>query len=159
MEPEGSLPCSQKSATGPFPEPTESISPHGTKSHVLFPLLRSCQRISSGPRHFETFRNNTNFLRWGGLLAPRPTPKVEDHPLSAVRNCLFIISAATLHIWRTSLHPQRDDAPCCGDKDPHNNTKNKKLWSSSLCNFLQPPVTSSLSCPRHHNQCCIPYQV
>jgi hypothetical protein len=22
-----------------------------------------------------------------------------------------------------------------------------KLWSSSLCSFLQPPVTSSLSCP------------
>jgi hypothetical protein len=34
------------------------------------------------------------------LLAPRPTPKLEDHPLSAVRDCLFNIFAATLHIWR-----------------------------------------------------------
>jgi hypothetical protein len=34
------------------------------------------------------------------LLAPRPTPKLEDHPLSAVRDCLFNVSAATLHIWR-----------------------------------------------------------
>jgi hypothetical protein len=33
------------------------------------------------------------------LLAPRPTPKLEDHPLSAVRDCLFNIFAATLHIW------------------------------------------------------------
>ena len=24
-----------------------------------------------------------------GLLAPRPTPKLEDHPLSAVCDCLF----------------------------------------------------------------------
>ena len=32
------------------------------------------------------------------LLAPRPTPKLEDHPLSAVRDCLFNIFAATLHI-------------------------------------------------------------
>ena len=32
------------------------------------------------------------------LLAPRPTPKTEDHPLSAVRDCLFNIFAATLHI-------------------------------------------------------------
>jgi hypothetical protein len=33
------------------------------------------------------------------LLAPRPTsPKLEDHPVSAVRNCLFNIFAATLHI-------------------------------------------------------------
>jgi hypothetical protein len=36
------------------------------------------------------------------LLAPRPTPKLEDHPLSAVRDCLFSIFAATLHIWRPS---------------------------------------------------------
>ena len=32
------------------------------------------------------------------LLAPRPTPKLEDHPLSAARDCLFNIFAATLHI-------------------------------------------------------------
>jgi len=28
MEPEGSLPCSQKPATGPYPELAESSSPH-----------------------------------------------------------------------------------------------------------------------------------
>jgi len=32
------------------------------------------------------------------LLAPRPTPKLEEHPLSAVRDYLFNILAATLHI-------------------------------------------------------------
>ena len=32
-----------------------------------------------------------------GLLAPRPPPKLEDHPLSAVHDCLFNIFAATLH--------------------------------------------------------------
>ena len=31
------------------------------------------------------------------LLAPRPTPKLEYHPLSAVRDCLFNLFAATLH--------------------------------------------------------------
>jgi len=31
-------------------------------------------------------------------LAPRPTAELEDHPLSAVRDCLFNIFAATLHI-------------------------------------------------------------
>jgi hypothetical protein len=35
-----------------------------------------------------------------GLLAPRPTPKLEDHPLSALRDCLFNIFAVTFHIWR-----------------------------------------------------------
>jgi len=32
------------------------------------------------------------------LLASRPTPKLEDHPSSAVRDCLFNLFAATLHI-------------------------------------------------------------
>jgi len=32
------------------------------------------------------------------LLAPHPKPKLEDHPFSAVRDCLFNICAATLHI-------------------------------------------------------------
>jgi hypothetical protein len=32
------------------------------------------------------------------LLAPRPNPKLEDHPLSVVPECLFNIFAATLHI-------------------------------------------------------------
>jgi hypothetical protein len=34
---------------------------------------------------------------YGELLAPRPTPKLEDHPLSDARSCLFNIFAATLH--------------------------------------------------------------
>jgi hypothetical protein len=54
------------------------------------------------------------------LLAPRPTPNLEDHPLSAVRDCLFNVFAATLHNWRSSLHAQPEDAPCRGDRDPLN---------------------------------------
>jgi hypothetical protein len=36
------------------------------------------------------------------LLAPRPTPKLEEHPLSDVRDCLFNIFAVTLQNWRAS---------------------------------------------------------
>ncbi|PNF30542.1 hypothetical protein B7P43_G09925, partial [Cryptotermes secundus] len=32
------------------------------------------------------------------LLAPCPAPKLEDHPLSAVRDCLFNIFSATPHM-------------------------------------------------------------
>jgi len=43
-----------------------------------------------------------------GLLAPRPTPKLEDHPLSAVHDCLFNFFAATLHIGgRSSIRNLR----------------------------------------------------
>jgi len=42
------------------------------------------------------------------LLAPRPIPKPEDHPLSAVRDCLFNIFAAALHIGgRSSIRNLR----------------------------------------------------
>jgi len=40
---------------------------------------------------------NRNVLR-EGLLATRPNPKLKDHPFSAVRDCLFNLFAATLHI-------------------------------------------------------------
>ena len=43
------------------------------------------------------FRNNASFYS-EKILAPLPTPKLEYHPLSAVRDCSFNIFAATLHI-------------------------------------------------------------
>ena len=42
------------------------------------------------------------------FLAPRPNPKLEDHPSSAVRDCLFNLFAATLHIrGRSSIRNLR----------------------------------------------------
>ena len=47
-------------------------------------------------------------FHWVELLAPRPTLKLEDHPLSAVRDCLFNLFAATLHIGgRSSIRNLR----------------------------------------------------
>jgi hypothetical protein len=54
------------------------------------------------PRPCRTIHNNILFYD-EELLAPRPTSNLEEHPLSAVRNCLFSIFAATLHIWRPFL--------------------------------------------------------
>ena len=43
------------------------------------------------------YRNMGNF--YGEKLStPRPSPTLEDHALSAVRDCFFNIFAATLHI-------------------------------------------------------------
>jgi hypothetical protein len=42
------------------------------------------------------------------LLAPRPTLKLENHPLLAVCECLFNILTATLHIGgHSSIHNLR----------------------------------------------------
>ena len=52
--------------------------------------------------------------------------------MSAVRDCVFNIFAATLPYMRPFLHPQPEDAPCHGDRDPL---------------ITQPPIDSSQRSP------------
>jgi hypothetical protein len=67
---------------------------------------------------------NNDFYR-EGLLAPCPTPKLEDHPSSTVRDCLFNLFAATLLIggrsnimaiqdimWHTRKHESLNGSLC-----------------------------------------------
>jgi hypothetical protein len=68
MEPVVSLPYSQGPSTGPHPE----------RSFIL--------RIRPDPSHFTIFCNKRIFYG-EKLSAPRPTLQLEDHPLSAVRDC------------------------------------------------------------------------
>jgi hypothetical protein len=63
---------------------------------------RSYRCISPGPKLSAwTFRNRTGFYD-EELLGLGPSPKLEDHTVSAVRDCLFNIFATTLHIGYTS---------------------------------------------------------
>jgi hypothetical protein len=57
-----------------------------------------------------TFFAKKIFFTVKGLLAPRPSPKLEGHPLLFARGCLFNIFTVTLHCWRPFLHPQPEDA-------------------------------------------------
>src|SRR5215470_11032516 len=95
------------------------MEPGGSLPHSQEPANCPCQRIGPGPRLRRLLCNIIIFYG-EELLAPRPTHKLEDHPLSPVRDCLFNVFAATLHNWRPFLHPQPEDAPCRGDKDPLN---------------------------------------
>jgi hypothetical protein len=53
------------------------------------------------------FRNDASFYD-EELAAPRRTPKLEDHHLSAVHDCLFNIFVAALHIGgRSSIRNLR----------------------------------------------------
>jgi len=59
-------------------------------------------------KHLACVFRNKGFFYGEELLAPHPTPKLEDHPVSAVRDCLFNIFAATLLIGgRTSIRNPR----------------------------------------------------
>jgi hypothetical protein len=121
MEPEGSLPHSQEPATCP-------------------------QRISPGSRLCVVIRNLV--ISYGEeLLAPRPTLKLEGHPLSAVRDWLFNVFAATLHIRRPFLHPQPEDAPCRGDRDTLitvTGTHLSRMRHTQFINYLD-PVCSAIA--------------
>jgi hypothetical protein len=75
-----------------------------------FPVAGVVRKIGPGPRLLCLIRN-VMIVYGEELLAPRPTPKMEDHILSAVRDRLFIVFAATLHNWRPFLHSQPEDAP------------------------------------------------
>jgi hypothetical protein len=81
---------------------------HIHKSPPSVPILTN-QRIGPGPRLFCLFRN-IKIVYGEESLAPRPTPELEDHPLSAVRDCSLNVFAATLRNWRPFLHPQPEDA-------------------------------------------------
>jgi hypothetical protein len=57
----------------------------------------------------STFRNKLVFYN-EVLLAPSPTAKLEDHPLSFFRCYLNNIFAATLHCWGVEKTAQRGAA-------------------------------------------------
>jgi hypothetical protein len=62
-----------------------------------FPLLTSYQTNSPVPRQCQMVPNMVGF-KGEEFVAPGPTPKLEDTPMSAVRECLFNIFAANIHI-------------------------------------------------------------
>jgi hypothetical protein len=68
---------------------------------------------SPAPRILVYFQSRL-ILYGEELLAPSPNPKLEDHPLSAVRHFLFNKFAAVT--GERLLHPQTEDAPYRGDK-------------------------------------------
>jgi hypothetical protein len=114
MEPESSLPRSQELSTCTYPRPDQSSPQHPILSlngpsyklltfHV--PNLMSIfLRLGCSFKESVCVAFLDEFVFYGeGLLAPHPTSKLEDHPLSFVRGCLFNIFAANPQSWRPSL--------------------------------------------------------
>ena len=77
--------------------PVQAAHVQSTKSHVPFPSLSLYQRISTGPRQVFMFRNML-VVDGDELLAPRPTSKLEDDPLSTVRDFCDIYAGPVLPV-------------------------------------------------------------
>ena len=119
MESESSSQYSQVPAICAYPEPTpfhvrnkmslfllSDTSPPPGRSEWESNLPPDCfvSRGSISPCEYFL----TDVFHREALLAPRPTPKLKDHPSSAVRDCLFSIFAATLLIGgRSSIRNLR----------------------------------------------------
>ena len=58
---------------------------------------KNCTTLSAQVRDFSLTDSQHDTFYGEKLLAPRPKPKPDYHPLSAVRDCLFNIFVATLH--------------------------------------------------------------
>ena len=83
--------------------PLETLPPGDPSGGVFYLRMVLSPEEASRP---WVFRNK--FFSGEEFLAPRPTPKLEDHPLSAVRDCLFSLFAAALHIGgRSSIRNLR----------------------------------------------------
>ena len=113
-----------------------------TESPVSFLMLKSYQRISSGPRHINPFRNKTRFCdeEWlanpfrnkasfGGeeWLETRPTPQAGGPPLFCFPRLLIQYIRSYPPYWRPFLHPQPEDAPRRGDRNPLDGNANIQL--------------------------------
>jgi hypothetical protein len=126
MKPEGSLPHSQMPTTFPYPEPAGSTSFHVPFSLLRsYQMLRSYQSINPGWRQVFMIRSKTSF-HGDELSTSRPTPKLEDHTLSAVRDWLFNIFAATFHIG--------DRSSICNMKTRHVPKQSDLQWTLWLQN-------------------------
>jgi hypothetical protein len=98
MEQSPSSEANRFSASQEFPHILQKPNTQYRTHKCPPPVPFQSQNISPGPRlSVSTFRNVIHYYGEESL-APRPTPKLEDHRMSAVCDCLFNIFAATLHV-------------------------------------------------------------
>jgi hypothetical protein len=108
------------------------------------PWLTPFQMIYPGPRLFVPFSNISFY--GGELLDTRIPPRLEDHPSSAIRNCLFNKFVATLHIWRPSPSSATSERAIPWWKEP---TWSVCIYVQCLTNDVAEIVC--LNCEQHIN--------
>jgi len=77
----------------------------------------TCSYPRPSPRFREMFRNMKSFLQWE-LISTMRNSQVGGPPLIGCRQILTQYIHSYRPHRRQFLHPQSEDAPCCGDRDP-----------------------------------------
>ena len=140
MEPESSLPYSQAPASCCVMPPLETL-PLGDPSGGVFYL-----RIVLSPEEASrpwVFINH--IFSWGGVVSTSPNPQAGGPPLVGRPRLLIQFIRSYPPYRMPFLHPQPEDAPWRGDRDPQTRRKENilffskspvRLWdpSSLLCN-------------------------
>jgi hypothetical protein len=90
-------------------------------SHLIKKFPEGSLPCSQWPANSEALYNT--WLKvvylWWRIVSPSPNLQAQGPPL--VRKCLFNLFAATpTHLEALHLHPQHEDEPSRGDRDPHN---------------------------------------
>jgi hypothetical protein len=84
--------------------------------HNSTPAIR--QRIRPGPTRCDTFRNRLEFLRCEVVSPPAQPPSWRTTPCRLSETAYSIYSQLPSIPGVRLLQPQREDAPCRGDKGP-----------------------------------------
>jgi hypothetical protein len=118
------------------PAPNRLPAFHVPQLTSVFFSLGHSPKIFAGPRLFVISSNQIIF--YGEyLLAPRPTPQLENHPsrlsATAYSKYLYPHSISGGHLF----HPQPEDTPCRGDKGP-------TLHGLSMHTYFKTYVVSNL---------------
>ena len=97
------------------------------------PPPRRTEWGSSSPPDFFVSRGSiscceyflTGVFSRGGVVSTSPNPQAGGPPLVGCPRLLIRFIHSYPPYWRPFLHPQPEDAPCRGDRDPHS-------WVSDL---------------------------
>ena len=76
------------------------------------------------------------FLRWG-VVRPSPNPQAGGPPFASCPRLLIQYIRSYLPYWRPFLHPQPDDAPWRGDRDPLITEKRAMRFSKMTLHNLE----------------------
>jgi hypothetical protein len=79
-----------------------------------------------------TVSQHDTFL-WWGVVSTSPNSQAVGPPLVGCPRLLIQYIRSYPPYWRPFLHPQPEDTPCCGDRDPLNTSVNAKQSHVLTC--------------------------